>query len=337
MSEALVEKGKDTPVTALSKLLEKNKEQIAKAVPEHLKPERLIRMAITALNTTPMLQSCSLVSICNSVMLAAQLGLEPNNGLGHCWLIPYKGVCTMQPGYRGLLELAYRSGKVKDAQAHIVYRSEHFIYSEGASPVFEHVPLPPSQRGEEWVGAYSRLTFKDGYQSIFWMWREEIEEIRDKCSKADKRKTDKDGNPVETIWDKWFWEMCKKTVIKRHLKTCQLSTENHSIGLAVGTDDQAEAFAASEPAKKPELVQDLVLEGPIIDEARSADDALAGSRDAQAQVAEEKLEIIRFRQALSDKAKGHKDEKRIKKALSAAENMNELRDVELMMNEEVIA
>jgi len=278
-------KGKDSPVTALQKLLVANQHQIELALPKHLRPERLIRLAVTALKTTPSLQNCSLLSICNSVMLSAQLGLEINNGLGHGWLIPYGKICTYQPGYRGLLDLSYRTGSIRDARAIVVYEHEPFAYEEGARPVFSHTPMAASDRrmgSQKWIGAYNRLTSIDNYQSCFWMWKEEIEEIRDKCSRV----KDKDGKIVGP-WVTWFWEMTKKTVIKRHLKMQHLSSD---VALAVGVDDQAEAYSATDDKlTRLQVAQDLVLENGIIDQAIQADDELEGSLDQQQQVAQEKL------------------------------------------------
>ncbi len=287
MSDAIAVRGKDTPVTALNALLLRNQKQIELALPKHLRPERLIRLAVTALNTSPTLQNCSLLTIANSVMLAAQLGLEINNGLGHGWLIPYKQVCTFQPGYRGFLDLAYRTKRIRDSRAVMVYQNERFQYEEGAKPVFTHEPKDPKHRGEDWIGAYSRLSHTDGFESVFWMWKEEILDIRDKCSRAAEKTIDKWGNPIVPIWVKWFDEMVKKTVIKRHLKMAQLSGD---IALAVGIDDQAEGYAAKEesPKTRTEPVQDLILDQSLIDDALEADDALqAGTREEVREVAQQ--------------------------------------------------
>jgi len=277
MTEALVKRG-DTPPQALQKLLAAHQDQIVAALPKHLRPERLVRLAVTALHQTPQLQNCTMVSIANSVMLAAQLGLEPNNGLGHGWLIPYKNVCTFQPGYRGLIELAYRSGTVKDVSAQMVYENEHFIYEEGTAVRLEHRPLPPSKRGE-WIGVYSRLVLDDGTTSFHFMWREEIEAVRDKASKA------KEYGP----WVTWFEEMCKKTVLKRHLKTRRLTPEILS---AVGIDDQAEAFGAQEqqPKKPRELAQDLAMSEEFQQQAEFATDELKGSMELQEETALKRIE-----------------------------------------------
>ena len=285
MSNELVQRGKDTPVSALQKLLTANSKQIEMAT-KSIRPERLIRLACTAVNTTPSLQNCNMLSICNSVMLSAQLGLEINNGLGHGWLIPYKGVCTFQPGYRGLIDLAFRAESIESIKPVVVYEGDEFDYQEGEDPHLVHKPVPPSKRTREgddyaWIGAYSRCRLPDGMTDVLWMWREEIEDLRRKSSRA--------GNGP---WDTWFWEMVKKTPIKRHMKYLRLSED---AGRAVGVDDQAEAFAAKDADKqqrRDEVAQDMILEASFVDQAMDADEKLArGTRDEQQAVAERKLAV----------------------------------------------
>lgn len=286
MSNELVKRGQDTPVSALQKLLTANSKQIEMAT-RSIRPERLIRLACTALNVTPALQNCNMLSICNSVMLSAQLGLEINNGLGHGWLIPYKGVCTFQPGYRGLIDLAYRAESIKTISPIVVYEGDEWDLREGDDPHFHHTPVPPSRRvkkGEDysWIGAYSRCRLPDGRIDLLWMWREEIEDLRRKSSRA--------GNGP---WDTWFWEMVKKTPIKRHMKFLRLSQDAE---IAVGVDDQAEAFAASDAVKtrRDEVVQDMVLESSFVDQALDAEDKIGGgSREEQERVRDQKLAAIK--------------------------------------------
>jgi len=281
MSE-IAKRGSDTPISSLNKLLLANQKQIEMVLPKHMRPERLIRLALTALHTTPALQNCSLLSIANSVMLSAQLGLEFGNGLSHAFLIPYKNICSLQIGYRGLLELAYRGGLLQDARAILVYDQEPFNYIEGSHPVFEHSPKPPSVRGEKWLAVYSRLSYADNFQSCFLMWSEEVFAIRDKCCRV----KDKDGK-ILGPWATWEEEMIKKTCLKRHLKMEHLSSE---IGTAVGLDDQSEAHSAGDnKLTRREVAQDLVLENGLVDQAIQADDELEGSRDQQQQVAQDKL------------------------------------------------
>ena len=94
----------------MRELLESLKPQVKIALPRHLTAERMIRLAITCINTNNALQSCTPTSIMASIMLASQLGLEPGV-MGQCYLVPYKGTCTLIPGWLGLMDLVNRSGK----------------------------------------------------------------------------------------------------------------------------------------------------------------------------------------------------------------------------------
>ena len=64
--------------------------EIKRALPSVLTPERFVRMALTAVNNTPVLAQCTPMSFIAALMNAAQLGLEPNTPLGQAYLIPYK-------------------------------------------------------------------------------------------------------------------------------------------------------------------------------------------------------------------------------------------------------
>ena len=98
--------------------------EIRRALPTVLTPERFTRSALSAINNTPSLADCTPMSFIAALMNAAQLGLEPNTPLGQAYLIPYKnkGVleCQFQLGYKGLIDLAYRTGQMQMIQAHVV-------------------------------------------------------------------------------------------------------------------------------------------------------------------------------------------------------------------------
>ena len=100
--------------------------QIEKALPSVITPERFTRIALTAYSRNEKLQECTAESFLGSMMQAAQLGVEPNTPLGQAYLIPYrnKGVMEVQfqLGYRGMIDLAYRSGEVQNLSLiHISY------------------------------------------------------------------------------------------------------------------------------------------------------------------------------------------------------------------------
>ena len=65
------------------------KNEIAKALPSVMTPERFTRIVTTAVSNAPELGECNPVSFIGAMMQAAQLGLEPNTALGQAYLIPY--------------------------------------------------------------------------------------------------------------------------------------------------------------------------------------------------------------------------------------------------------
>ena len=94
-------------------MIERLKPQLEKALPKHVTTERLARVALTAIRNNPKLQKADALSLMGAIMQAAQLGLEPNTPLGHCYLIPYKNGKTgrydvqFQMGYKRLNEPLY--------------------------------------------------------------------------------------------------------------------------------------------------------------------------------------------------------------------------------------
>ena len=102
--------------------------EIRRALPAVLTPERFTRMALSAVNNTPALAECTPMSFIAALMNAAQLGLEPNTPLGQAYMIPYKnkGIleCQFQLGYKGMIDLAYRTGQIQMIQAQVVREYE---------------------------------------------------------------------------------------------------------------------------------------------------------------------------------------------------------------------
>nr|WP_278582574.1 recombinase RecT [Prevotella denticola] len=194
-------------------------DQIQKALPTVITGERFTRMVLTAMSSNPQLQQCTPKSFLGAMMQAAQLGVEPNTPLGQAYLIPYKNKgtleCQFQLGYKGLIDLAYRSGEVRDIQAHEVYENDEFEYELGLEPKLRHVPAP-SNRGSV-IAYYAVFHTKDGGYGFEVMSTEDIKEHAKKYSQA--------YSSSYSPWAKNFDEMAKKTVLKKCLKYAPLKTE----------------------------------------------------------------------------------------------------------------
>lgn len=214
-------------------LIRRMEPQIRKALPSVITPERFTRMVLTALSSSPKLQACTPMSFMGAMMQAAQLGVEPNTPLGQAYLIPYGGVCQFQLGYKGLIDLAYRSGEVSSIQAHEVHENDTFTYEYGLEPKLRHVPAQ-TDRGPV-TFYYAVLKLKNGGVGFEVTSREDVEKFAMKKSKA------YNNGPWKTDFD----EMAKKTVLKKVLKYAPLKTE---FARAVASDESVKTMKMDEPA-----------------------------------------------------------------------------------------
>ncbi|QHD50018.1 recombination protein RecT [Vreelandella aquamarina] len=216
------------------------KSQIARALPKHITPDRITRIALTEVNKTPQLGQCAPMSLFGAIVQSAQLGLELGGALGHAYLVPFKKNYkddngqwqnTMEAqfiiGYRGMIDLARRSGQMVSLQSHAVYEGDEFEFEYGLNEKLKHVPT----RGEKGalIAVYAVAKLVGGGHQIEVMWREDVEAVK-QASKAGK------SGP----WVDHFEEMAKKTVIRRLFKYLPVSVEMQR---AVALDEQAESGA----------------------------------------------------------------------------------------------
>ena len=193
--------------------------EIKKALPSVITPERFTRMVLSAISTNPKLATCTKASFLGAMMNAAQLGLEPNTPLGQAYILPYmnKGVleAQFQLGYKGLIDLAYRSGEVEVVQAHIVYENDEFECEYGLQPKLTHAPAD-KDRGEP-IKVYAVFKTKSGGYGFEVMSMEDVRLHASKYSKA--------YSSSFSPWKTNFEEMAKKTVLKRVLKYAPLKSD----------------------------------------------------------------------------------------------------------------
>lgn len=297
----------------VSELLEMYKGSIAQALPKHITPDRMIRVALTAMVKQPDLLYCTSHSLIEAVMTAGQLGLMPDSVLGECYLIPFnnnrKGVKEAQIiiGYRGLCALAMRSGQVKSVQARAVFAAnaatedgeegDFFDYELGLEERLKHIPK--GLKDDKYVTHfYAIVKFNNGGHVLNVMTRQEVEKIRDE-SKNYMYAKDKSS----TIWGKYFEEMGCKTVLRRLMKYVPLSPE---LQKAVSMDEAADlgkqnlgAEILQDPAT-PEEFKDAVY-AEVYEEQqydqKEAEQEKAGTIDAKVEEAKANLEALMAKKA----------------------------------------
>lgn len=224
--------------------------EIKKALPSVITPERFTRIVLSAVSSNPTLAECTPDSFLSAMMTSAQLGLEVNTPLGQASLVPRrnnkKGVleCQFQIGYKGLIDLAYRSGDVSIVQAHAVHENDEFEYELGITPKLRHIPTM-TNRGKV-TCYYAMFKTKDGGYGFGVMSVEEIREF----ARA------KSPSYNSGAWQTDFDEMAKKTVVKKVLKYAPLKSD---FIRAVAQDEsiktEIDADMYSVPAEKISYVE----------------------------------------------------------------------------------
>jgi recombination protein RecT len=189
---------------------------------------REVNFAYQAFRKSKNLQACTQESIQDAVMNIALTGATLNPVMKQASLIPRKNVCCLDFQYRGLIKLATQKGAVVDMDAEVVYEADYFLWEKGLDPKLVHKPHLSGNRGKA-THVYGIAILPSGIKKFVVMDVGEVEEIR-KMSKA----------PNSPMWEDFYGEACKKTVIKRLYKylpqTEQLSTAIDIVNREEGID-----------------------------------------------------------------------------------------------------
>lgn len=185
-------------------VIEDNHEQLVRALPGSMSPERFTRIVATELRKNPRLQGCTRTSLLGAVLTAAQLGLEPG-ALQQVYLIPrrIKGrdEVQFQLGYRGMIELALRGGRTIAVAAEVVHEADEFEYRLGTDPYLDHVPAL-TERGNA-IAAYAVAHLKEGGRPFVVLNIDQIQKRRGRSQSGD-------SGPWATDWD----AMARKSAVR---------------------------------------------------------------------------------------------------------------------------
>ncbi|MFY3553345.1 recombinase RecT [Achromobacter insolitus] len=206
---------------------ESQKATLAAVLPRHVSPDRMLKIALGALRTTPKLMGCTVESLMGAVVQVSQLGLEPNTPLGHAYLIPFenrqKQATEVQIvlGYKGLIDLARRSGQIVSIGAHEVCANDHFEYAYGLDERLEHRPAL-GDRGEI-IAFYAVAKLVGGGHAFEVMSNQQVLDIRDASQGWKQAK--RYGKTENSPWGGHYAEMGRKTVLRRLFKYLPVSIE----------------------------------------------------------------------------------------------------------------
>lgn len=222
--------GREVEGPTIAQLIERQKAELARVLPKHMDADRMVRIAVTLIRTTPRLADCSPPSLLGAVMLSAQLGLEPGP-LGHVYFVPFYNSklrtyeVQWMLGYKGMIELARRSGEIESIVAREVCANDDFDFAFGLEEKLEHKPAK-GDRGEP-VAWYAVVKYKGGGHNFEVLYEHDVNKYRAR-SKA------KDNGP----WVTDFGAMAKKTCVRRLARWLPFTIEG---AVAMAHDESAVA------------------------------------------------------------------------------------------------
>jgi recombination protein RecT len=238
----------EKPQKSLAELLQNMQPEIARAVPKHVNPDRMVRIALTSLRMNPDLLKCSPASFLGCVMSAAQLGLEIGGPLALAYLIPFKTECTLIVSYRGMMNLARRSGMVQAIYAYDVRDGDKFSYRLGLSPNIDHEPSEDATREEKPIThVYAVAKLKDGEPIFTVLTKAQVEKFRQRSRAAN-------SGP----WVTDYTAMALKTAVRRLFTWLPQSSE---MALAAALDEAPELGQRQAAVWDPSVTEALESKG----------------------------------------------------------------------------
>ena len=162
---------------------------------------------IDAITSNNKLQECEPKNLIAEAYKAATLKLPINASLGFAYLVPYKikgkMVAQFQPGYKGLIQLAQRTGKYKYINADVVYKGE----LKKSDKLTGELDITGEAESDEVVGYFAYFELLNGFRkAIYWS--------HDKVFAHAKRYS-KSFSYDNSPWQVNFEEMALKTLLKR--------------------------------------------------------------------------------------------------------------------------
>lgn len=253
------------------------KKQFALALPKHLNADRFTRVALTELRKVPKLMQADPASFMGAVMQCAQLGIEPGGALGHAYLLPFDNRRTGKTevqfilGYKGMIDLARRSGQIVSIEARAVYERDTFSVRFGLAPDLQHEPAWEEDDRGELRAVYAVAKLQGGGVQFEVMGRKEVERIR---NESQGYKTAERYGKTNSPWHTHFEEMARKTVLRRLFKYLPVSIEYID---AQEREDRDSSMADLEVDAHPIIDSNT---GEIIDTQASGDEAAPETQPA---------------------------------------------------------
>lgn len=173
--------------------------------PAELEADRFLRIALNVVRDSPELQKCDPYSIMGAIMEAAELGLELGTA-AWAYLVPFAKECQLIAGYRGLIQLAYRSGMVRRFPAGVVFKGDDFDFMMGSEEWVRHKPKFLTREPSDITHAWALAETVSGGVVVRVFDRKMIEERRKRNPAVRKQR--------HSAWDTDYAAMAMKCPVR---------------------------------------------------------------------------------------------------------------------------
>ena len=164
---------------------------ISNALKDRSTANRFISSIVSAVATTPTLQTCTPKTIVSAALLGEALKLSPSPQLGQFYLVPFKQkekrdkngrvvaeACTNATfvlGYKGYIQLATRSGEYKHINAMPIKEGELVDYN----PFDDDITLQYTDNEElratlSTIGYYAMFEYHNGFKKVLYWSKEKM-------------------------------------------------------------------------------------------------------------------------------------------------------------------
>ncbi len=238
------------------------------ALPDTVPFKNFKNAAIVAVTDNPSILQCNRESVFKAIRTLAGAGLVPDGR--EAAIVPFRGAAQAMPMVAGLVKIARNSGKISSLWADVVYDKERLeIWVEDGERRWNHVTaegehIDAMARGGEIRGAYAVAKLTDGTVEFQPMSRDEIEKRR--MASANQK-----GPKPTGIWEKWYDEMAKKTVIRNLCKRLPMSADDMDRMLREQEPLLRDVTPEPEPERKnlaQRITETPAIDGEIVDDEK---------------------------------------------------------------------
>lgn len=219
------------------------------------KENEFVASLLSVVTNNNLLAKASNESIMTAAMKAAVLNLPIEPSLGQAYIVPYGREAQFQLGYKGLIQLAQRSGKYKSINSGVVYKAQFISYN----PLFEELEIDFAQPQDEVIGYFAAFKLLNGFEKVTYWTKEQAYAHGKRFSKSFN------NGP----WKSDFDAMAQKTLLKQIIsKYGPLSIEMEQ---AIVADNETENEKAAPIDVTPQEAESLddVLRNPTVEEPQN--------------------------------------------------------------------